>query len=832
MRRELDERLKESRKKSAEAERELKRTERSHARQAAVVARDLKKDNLAKKKRGDDRRARARSTAEAIGYDLMFKNGLADLGDGLFSVTMSFDDISYQLSPESTQKGIMRCMARLYNYLSPDTTLRFNLVNEAIPAEEAASRVWYDPGVQDSANARLAAETLNGILNEKVREGVSNIRRWRTMTVTLPAENADEAWRRLARVRGDIGATLKELGCETSLVDGTERLRLIQGLLRPGKPFTFDYDALSPWSALTTKDFIAPMTIDWAPYDESTYCRIDDLYHQVLLIRDYQSPLTDRAFADLADLDFPLNLSWSIQPFDKAAAQNLVTIQSGWVDKEVIDEQKRALNKGYDYNILPPETARSRREISEVLGKLSGSSENLFSVTAVVHTYAATPEELTERVKRIIRVGRAAGLTVELLDYYQREAVNTALPLGGDTSLPYRRTLLTSQLCILVPFATQELDQPGGTWYYSNRVSGNLIFGNRARLASPVGFISGMTGSGKGFFIKNEIMGTYLSKTEDQVIVLDRQGEYTALAEFLGGTVASFGVEHSSHMNPLCLPSTEDRDFEAQLALKSDAMIAQAAASASESGAGFSDEERSILQRCVESVCRHDLGREPVLSDLYDELRAQPEPQAARLALRYERYISGAMDFFNHPSNIDFTKRLVTINYRDLPESMTVFALIAACEAIRQQMYVNDAAGRRTWLYIEEIESLFRYPTVLNYFSRFANEARKFGMYLTGITQSVDSMRKNDDVSAIVKNAEFYMLFHQSHEDALYWEGTLGLSKVELDNVGRGTKRGDGLLIFGGAHIPVRGDFPRGNILYDLYTTDPDDGWTRRGGGE
>lgn len=60
------------------------------------------------------------------------------------------------------------------------------------------------------------------------------------------------------------------------------------------------------------------------------------------------------------------------------------------------------------------------------------------------------------------------------------------------------------------------------------------MFGNRANLASPVGFISGKTGSGKGFFAKNEIEGTLLSKPDDQVIIFDRAGEYKLLVEHAG----------------------------------------------------------------------------------------------------------------------------------------------------------------------------------------------------------------------------------------------------------------------------------------------------------
>ena len=121
-------------------------------------------------------------------------------------------------------------------------------------------------------------------------------------------------------------------------------------------------------------------------------------------------------------------------------------------------------------------------------------------------------------------------MQVETLEYRQRQGLNSILPLGLN-HIEISRPFTTSEACIFVPFATQELEQEGGSWYYQNKLSNNLVFGNRANLASPVGFISGKTGSGKGFFAKNEIEGTLLSKPDDQVIIFDRAGEYKLLIE-------------------------------------------------------------------------------------------------------------------------------------------------------------------------------------------------------------------------------------------------------------------------------------------------------------
>ena len=160
---------------------------------------------------------------------------------------------------------------------------------------------------------------------------------------------------------------------------------------------------------------------------------------------------------------------------------------------------------------------------------------------------------------------------------------------------------------------------------------------------------------------------------------------------------------------------------------------------------------------------------------------------------------------------------------KDLPDSMLVFGLINVCEAVRNRMYFNAKRGVRTWLYVEEMQSLFAYPTVLNYFSRFSNEGRKFGLLLTGISQNAVAMLKNKAAQNLVLNSDFLLLLKQSPLDRAEWVRLLGLSEQEEEFIDESVEPGDGLLIAGGARVPIRGKFPSGNVLYDLFSTNPNE---------
>ena len=230
-----------------------------------------------------------------------------------------------------------------------------------------------------------------------------------------------------------------------------------------------------------------------------------------------------------------------------------------------------------------------------------------------------------------------------------------------------------------------------------------------------------------------------------------------------------------------------------------------------------------MMWQSIDILCRRALekynGKLPTMVNfIFDEFA-----NIGTIALRYERFVTGAQSFFNHQSNVDFKSRIVDFNLKDLPDSMLVFGLINVCEAVRNRMYFNAKRGVRTWLYVEEMQSMFAYPTVLNYFSRFSNEGRKFGLLLTGISQNAVAMLKNKAAQNLVLNSDFLLLLKQSPLDRAEWVRLLGLSEQEEEFIDESVEPGDGLLIAGGARVPIRGKFPSGNVLYDLFSTNPNE---------
>lgn len=482
--------------------------------------------------RSSKKRCLSADTASFIAYDALYKDGIAEVEPGLFSQTVEFSDISYQSARKETQEQIFTTLSSLYNYFPAESSVQLTIVNTPIPRELIGKKVFFEPNDERTLGY---VDEYNRILNDKMREGVSNLVRRRFLTYSVPAESVEAAVPKLSHIRSDIASTLARIRCDAAPLGGQERLEAISTLVRPGHTPSCDWDKLSQHPRLRTKDLIAPNLMDFAPAGRADAVEIDGIYASVLTLRDFGSVLEDHYLASIIDLPIPLAVSVHIAPIVQSEAIALVKRQIDWMDKEIIDEQTTAAKKGFSQSILTPEIRYAKEEAEELLDFLRNKNEHLFEYTGLIYTYADSLEALDRQVAQVKSIAQGNSIAVASLDFRQRPALNSVLPLGRN-HLEFTRYLTTGQVAMQMPFASLELNQEGGGYYGQSKQSGNLVVCNRKLLASPMGFVCGKPGSGKSFSVKREITNTVLAYPEDQIIVFDPAGEYPTLIEALGGS--------------------------------------------------------------------------------------------------------------------------------------------------------------------------------------------------------------------------------------------------------------------------------------------------------
>ena len=172
----------------------------------------------------------------------------------------------------------------------------------------------------------------------------------------------------------------------------------------------------------------------------------------------------------------------------------------------------------------------------------------MFGILTMVHL-ADSKKQLDSDTELLLSIARKHLCQMATLKWQQVDGLNTVLPYGL-RKINALRTLTTESTAVLIPFHTQEILQPGGIYYGQNAVSKNLLVADRKKLMNGNSFRLGVSGSGKSFSAKEEIVHLALS-TDDDILILDPESEFTKLVEALGGQVVKVSATSDNHLNAM-----------------------------------------------------------------------------------------------------------------------------------------------------------------------------------------------------------------------------------------------------------------------------------------
>jgi hypothetical protein len=239
--------------------------------------------------------------------------------------------------------------------------------------------------------------------------------------------------------------------------------------------------------------------------------------------------------------------------------------------------------------------------------------------------------------------------------------------------------------------------------------------------------------------------------------------------------------------------------------------------------AGLTGAQRSLISRSL-MICygqyfsNPDKNDIPTLMDFYDVIVQQPEPEARTLALELELYIKGTLKVFAGHTNVDTTKRLVVFDIRDMGKQLRTFGMLVVLDQIWNRITKNRITGKRTWIYIDELQLLFSNEYSANYFFELWSRSRKWGAIPTGITQNVETLLLSDLARRMLSNSDFILMLNQATADRQELAGLLNISQQQQSYV-TNSEAGHGLLWGGKSIIPFADKFPTNTELYRMMTT-------------
>lgn len=795
--------------------------------------REAKSKHSKKERNKKEKRKIKRTTIQTLPYECFVSNYVMLNKTGvrigkqtanLYSKTYLVPDINYSSVPIDKQEELQALYIELLNGFDDTVSLQVSILNTQINKEEFTEKI-----LLKDKNDGLDGERheFNEILNDKIIHSQNGLKCRKFFTVTVAAINFDTANTRFFNIEAHMINCLNRMGTELIPLTANDRVRLMADILR-------DVDckilpcSRDEFARKAEKQHCCPEYMEF----KKDYFLFNEKFARCIAIQKYPASIIDTIFKNIIELNQSMIITENLDFVEQSEAISLLQRKNTDMKYEALTKVKRSSEAAKGAFVDPIEGSQLQKDMAAaqaLLTDLQERNEKMLRGQIIIMITADSFEELeknTDALKITLRKFqlqpmRCAGL--------QEEAFDSVLPVGNASSvdkeknLQIRRTLSSSATAGFMPFNAKELLHEGGLYYGQNKMTQNLIIFDRRKLVNPNGFILGVPGSGKSMLAKLEMIYSIL-QTNEEILILDPEGEYTAIAELLGGEVIYISENSQTHINPLDLTENPDKDDNEYDPIKAKLSFLLSFFSTIMGNQEISPIQKTIIDNVMHETYKNHVA--PTLKEYYDELEKYENAAAdeVKSAVTYLKqtlhlYVHGSMNVFSNTSNVNINKRIVVYNIKELGENLRTLGMMIVLENLWDRVAKNRTKGIGTRIYIDEMYLLFKSEQSANFFYELYKRARKWGGVPTGITQNVEDLLRSEQARAMLSNTQFVVMLSQNATDREQLAHLLKISSDTMDYV-TNSRAGSGLLYAGEyGVIPFDNQFPTNTHIYDIVTT-------------
>jgi hypothetical protein len=753
-----------------------------------------------------------RGVQQAIPIRTIWPDGIFRVGNK-FSKSFHFEDINYAVASKEDKEAMFLSYSELLNSFDSGATTKITINNRRLNKADFESSILIPLKYDGLDEYRME---YNQMLMDKAT-GANSIVQDKYVTVSVAKKNIEEARNYFSRIGTDLITHFSRLGSKCVELDATDRLRILHDFFRTGEETDFRFDLSDTMrKGHDFKDYICPDTFEF----ERDHFRMGNKYGRVIFLREFASYIKDSMVSELCDLNRNMMLSLDIIPIPTDEAVREVENRLLGVETNITNWQRRQNQNNNFSAVVPYDMEQQRKESKEFLDDLTTRDQRMmFAVLTMVHI-ADSKEQLDSDTETLFTTARKHLCQFSTLTFQQMDGLNTALPYGL-RKIDAIRTLTTESTAVFIPFRAQEISHSGGIYYGQNVISKNMIIANRKLLLNGNSFILGVSGSGKSFTAKREIVNQILA-SDDDIILIDPEREYSSLVKAMGGEIIHISATSPNHINAMDM-NRDYGDGANPVILKSEFVLSLCEQLIG--GQNLGAKQKSLIDRCTAGVYRKYLqsnyrDNPPTLQDFHAELLKQSEPEAQEIALAIELFTSGSLNTFAKPTNVDVNNRLICYDILDLGKQLLPIGMLVVLDSILNRITQNRAKGKNTFIIIDEIYLLFQHEYSANFLFTLWKRVRKYGAFCTGITQNVDDLLQSHTARTMLANSEFIVMLNQASTDRMELARLLNISDLQLSYI-TNVEAGNGLIKVGSSLVPFTDQFPRNTKLYRLMTTKP-----------
>ena len=778
--------------------------------------RPKKKDKRSRKvAKEKEKKDFAKKVLNTIPYKKILSDDIFFLGKKMYSKAYTFDDINFNLSDEEQQYMYLERYIEFLSILDDTVDCQICCWNSQINIDDFKKKTLLPQKADDLFEYRY--EFNSRVLEENIRKGQNAIQKHMYITLTIKAPDEETAKRRFKSLDITATNTFNRIGnTNMRVLTSQERVEML-------KDFFVGTDDM-PVPQLTEKDFAkgidklycAPDYFDF----KKDYFMFNNTYAKTIYIREYPSTATSEILTELLATGIEIMVTTNIETYDSAEARKLVQHQMTAIDTDMAKREVKAAQHGNFSNQMPQRIKNQRDAMVSVYDKITMKDQKLFMTNMQILIKAESFEELNNNLEVIESTLKRSGCVKGEMAWEQEHGMCDCLPVGYQRKFGWLRTMPSESVAIFMPFNVKEMQMENSVYYGLNMLSHNIILFDRMKgLVNPSGFVLACPGSGKSFTVKREIVNVFLGYEDADILVIDPEREYWKLAEAFGGEVVKFSNGSKNHINPFDFDFRLLEDEEIDI-IADKCQLLTSFISCMDSKHPLNAQEKSFVDRCVRKAYAKsnvlttlDPKDMPTLGTFLECMKEETEninkDMKDKLIITVDMYVNGSAKYFDNQTNVNTKSRFIAYDIRDLNGNLKTQSMLLILDYIWNRLSENRDKGRKTYIYFDEAHLLFQDEYSLDYLRMLWKRARKYGGVLTGITQNVEDLLKDDKSRSMLSNSEFLVLLKQNPTDAAKLQDILHFTDSEIQYV-NDTPAGHGILVLGGkTKIPFYDEFPK-----------------------